>query len=137
MNEKIDDIITRLQAQQPELKDADQLTDRIMASLPDISQEEETEKPSYAAWIVYLRAASSVAAIFLIVFTLWHIPGFGNPAIMQTTNDYEQCIAKYESDYSSLKNYADYKEALARLEQMKNSHPSIINQLKETYYENK
>lgn len=71
MNDKFDDIILRLQAQQPTLDNADELTDAIMAALPD-QQPAPSSVDSPAPRILYLfRNISSAAAVFLIALFLW------------------------------------------------------------------
>ncbi len=72
--DKIDDILERLSAQQPELDNPVELTDRIMANLPDRGegprQQEETARLTYR-FVTALRIVSSIAAAWLIGLFLY------------------------------------------------------------------
>ena len=72
--DKIDDILERLSAQQPELDNPVELTDRIMANLPDRGegprQQEETIRHNYR-FVTALRIVSSIAAAWLIGLFLY------------------------------------------------------------------
>ncbi len=72
--DKIDDILERLSAQQPELDNPIELTDRIMANLPDRGegprQQEETARLTYR-FVTALRIVSSIAAAWLIGLFLY------------------------------------------------------------------
>ena len=72
--DKIDDILERLSAQQPELDNPVELTDRIMANLPDRGegprQQEETARHNYR-FVTALRIVSSIAAAWLIGLFLY------------------------------------------------------------------
>ena len=72
--DKIDDILERLSAQQPELDNPVELTDRIMANLPDRGegprQQEETARHNNR-FVTALRIVSSVAAAWLIGLFLY------------------------------------------------------------------
>lgn len=133
MNEKIDDIIDRLQAQHIELKGADELTNLIMDNLPHQSQNEKAEvrasKTNHSALMV-IRLISSVAATLLILLSLWQISDLFTIQAHKQNKDFEQCIARYENDYSSVERNKDFNEAFRNLVQLRKSHPSIINQLK-------
>ena len=60
---KIDEILSRLQEQQPDVSNPDELTDRIMDSLPDLA----TEQPKPARRIrLYIASAIAVAASVLL-----------------------------------------------------------------------
>jgi len=64
---KIDEILSRLQAQQPDVCNPDELTDRIMDSLPDLP----TEQPKPARRIrLYIASAIAAAASVLLLLTL-------------------------------------------------------------------
>ena len=64
---KIDEILSRLQEQQPDVSNPDELTDRIMDSLPDLP----TEQPKPARRIrLYIASAIAVAASVLLLLTL-------------------------------------------------------------------
>lgn len=134
MSEKVDEIIAKLQAQQPKLKDADQFADSIMHSLPDLP-EEKVPRPQ-SRLLAVQRTFASIAASFLILITLWQgINAISSSPVQQMS--FEQCVAKYESDYSSLSNSDSFDKAVARYESMKKSRPSLIKQLKGTYDEKK
>ncbi|MBQ3768141.1 MAG: hypothetical protein II866_04000 [Prevotella sp.] len=64
---KIDEILSRLQEQQPDVSNPDELTDRIMDSLPDLP----TEQPKPARRIrLYIVSAIAVAASVLLLISL-------------------------------------------------------------------
>ena len=64
---KIDEILSRLQEQQPNVSNPDELTDRIMDSLPDLT----TEQPKPARRIrLYISSAIAAAASVLLLLTL-------------------------------------------------------------------
>ena len=69
---KIDEILSRLQEQQPDISNPDELTDRIMDSLPDLT----TEQPKPARRIrLYIASAIAVAASVLLLLTLHSLVG--------------------------------------------------------------
>ena len=69
---KIDEILSRLQEQQPDVSNPDELTDRIMDSLPDLP----TEQPKPARRIrLYIASAIAVAASVLLLLTLHYSEG--------------------------------------------------------------
>ena len=69
---KIDEILSRLQEQQPDVSNPDELTDRIMDSLPDLT----TEQPKPARRIrLYIASAIAVAASVLLLLTLHSLVG--------------------------------------------------------------
>ncbi len=71
---KIDEILSRLQAQQPDVSNPDELTDRIMDSLPDLP----TEQPKPARRIrLYIASAIAAAASVLLLLTLPSLVGDG------------------------------------------------------------
>ena len=64
---KIDEILSRLQEQQPDISNPDELTDRIMDSLPDLP----TEQPKPARRIrLYIVSAIAAAASVLLLISL-------------------------------------------------------------------
>jgi hypothetical protein len=64
---KIDEILSRLQEQQPDVSNPDELTDRIMDSLPDLP----TEQPKPARRIrLYIVSAIAAAASVLLLISL-------------------------------------------------------------------
>lgn len=64
---KIDEILSRLQEQQPDVSNPDEWTDRIMDSLPDLP----TEQPKPARRVrLYIASAIAVAASVLLLLTL-------------------------------------------------------------------
>ena len=69
---KIDEILSRLQEQQPDVCNPDELTDRIMDSLPDLP----TEQPKPARRIrLYIALAIAAAASVLLLLTLPSLVG--------------------------------------------------------------
>ncbi len=69
---KIDEILSRLQEQQPDISNPDELTDRIMDSLPDLP----TEQPKPARRIrLYIASAIAAAASVLLLLTLHSLVG--------------------------------------------------------------
>ena len=69
---KIDEILSRLQEQQPDISNPDELTDRIMDSLPDLP----TEQPKPARRIrLYIASAIAAAASVLLLLTLHYSEG--------------------------------------------------------------
>ena len=69
---KIDEILSRLQEQQPDVCNPDELTDRIMDSLPDLP----TEQPKPARRIrLYIVSAIAAAASVLLLLTLPFLVG--------------------------------------------------------------
>ena len=63
---KIDEILSRLQEQQPDISNPDELTDRIMDSLPDLP----TEQPKPARRIrLYIASAIAAAASVLLLIS--------------------------------------------------------------------
>ena len=69
---KIDEILSRLQELQPDISNPDELTDRIMDSLPDLP----TEQPKPARRIrFYIASAIAAAASVLLLLTLHYSEG--------------------------------------------------------------
>jgi len=82
---KIDEILSRLQEQQPDVCNPDELTDRIMDSLPDLP----TEQPKPARRIrLYIASAIAVAASVLLLISLGIVTNNqndeGNNLVVQT-----------------------------------------------------
>ena len=82
---KIDEILSRLQEQQPDVSNPDELTDRIMDSLPDLP----TEQPKPARRIrLYIASAIAAAASVLLLISLGIVTNNqndeGNNLVVQT-----------------------------------------------------
>ena len=82
---KIDEILSRLQEQQPDVCNPDELTDRIMDSLPDLP----TERPKPARRIrLYIASAIAAAASVLLLISLGIVSNNqndeGNNLVVQT-----------------------------------------------------
>ena len=83
---KIDEILSRLQAQQPDVCNPDELTDRIMDSLPDLP----TEQPKPARRIrLYIASAIAAAASVLLLLTLHYSEG---PTSLEAVADLRQGV---------------------------------------------
>ena len=70
---RIDDILTQLQQQQPDVINPDELTDRIMDSLPDMDvlpMDDGPERKSAKRTRLYIYSAIAVAAGVLLFLTL-------------------------------------------------------------------
>lgn len=81
-NQKFEKIVSRLQADVPQLKDPNALTESIMKR---IEQNSSTKIPAYLLWI---RTLSGVAAIFLIglfIFEQNNIKTIDSNAAMNTS----------------------------------------------------
>ena len=122
---KTEDILNRLQGLQPVIDNPDELTERIMESLPDI---EESNGKGMAV-IKVLRIISSIAAVWLIgLFIHYHAPMTPFPHQSDNINPY------YTSNLSSgntLKNV--YTGALRQ----KDSKQLSYTHLRKMLYENK
>ena len=72
--DKIDDILERLSAQQPDSDNPSELTDRILANLPERREaphrQEEATSQTYR-FLTLLRVVSSIAAIWLVGLFLY------------------------------------------------------------------
>lgn len=76
---KYDEIINRLQGKQPDVKNEDELTDMIMASLPDFDTFNDEETPDNIvpmtrksnSIIITLRIITSIAAMYLVGLFVW------------------------------------------------------------------
>ena len=83
---KIDELLNRLQEQQPDVCNPDELTDRIMDSLPDLP----TEQPKPARRIrLYIASAIAVAASVLLLLTLHYSEG---PTSLEAVADLRQGV---------------------------------------------
>ena len=83
---KIDDILNGLQGQQPDISNPDELTDRIMDSLPDLP----TEQPKPARRIrLYIASAIAAAAGVLLLLTLHYSEG---PTSLEAVADLRQGV---------------------------------------------
>ena len=83
---KIDDILNGLQGQQPDVSNPDELTDRIMDSLPDLP----TEQPKPARRIrLYIASAIAAAAGVLLLLTLHYSEG---PTSLEAVADLRQGV---------------------------------------------
>ena len=83
---KIDEILSRLQEQQPDVCNPDELTDRIMDSLPDLP----TEQPKPARRIrLYIVSAIAAAASVLLLLTLHYSEG---PTSLEAVADLRQGV---------------------------------------------
>ena len=90
---KIDEILRRLQEQQPDVSNPDELTDRIMDSLPDLP----TEQPKPARRIrLYIASAIAAAASVLLLLTLPSLVG-ERPAASLPSHVGEEPVASLPS----------------------------------------
>lgn len=70
---KIDDILTQLQHQQPDVSNPDELTDRLMDCLPDLDAQPANDEPgrrSARRARLYIFSAIAVAASVLLFLML-------------------------------------------------------------------
>ena len=90
---KIDEILRRLQEQQPDVSNPDELTDRIMDSLPDLP----TEQPKPARRVrLYIVSAIAAAASVLLLLTLPSLVG-ERPAASLPSHVGEEPVASLPS----------------------------------------
>ena len=83
---KIDELLNRLQEQQPDVSNPDELTGRIMDSLPDLP----TEQPKPARRIrLYIVSAIAAAASVLLLLTLHYSEG---PTSLEAVADLRQGV---------------------------------------------
>ena len=83
---KIDELLNRLQEQQPDVSNPDELTGRIMDSLPDLP----TEQPKPARRIrLYVASAIAAAASVLLLLTLHYSEG---PTSLEAVADLRQGV---------------------------------------------
>ena len=106
---KIDEILSRLQEQQPAISNPDELTDRIMDSLPDLP----IEQPKPARRIrLYIVSAIAAAASVLLLLTLHRNDNNVDPKQVQSV-----VTQQIEQKDSSLK--AEIKEPKPMIAQEK------------------
>ena len=122
---KTEDIFKRLQGRLSVIDNPDELTERIMESLPDM---DESKGKGYAV-IKVLRIISSIAAVWLIgLFIHLHAPVTPNPHQSVNINPY---YTSHLSSGNTLKNV--YTGALRQ----KDSHQLSYTHLRKMLYENK
>lgn len=118
---KIDDILESLKGQQPVLSDPDELTDRIMDSLPDISGATGHGK----APVVRLRWWMAVAASLIIII------GIGAIWLFDNKQPESQLVAVADTvNVQSPIADADYKSAIQEVGSHQNS--VVVNNLRPT-----
>lgn len=86
----IDKILDNLQGQKPNVPNAEELTESIMANLPDNSTLKTRKTPktlgTVPTWIVVLRTVSSIAAIWLIGLFIFDFVQSSNTDVTNTNN---------------------------------------------------
>ena len=114
--EKMDEITRRLAIQQPVLKDAEALTESIMANLPP------PKRPSGQRYLHAVRWISSVAAVCLLILFYSQSRDF-----VQRPNDvdYGQSLQQFQPDYSQNLDKLPPREAFRQFVEMKRSRTSI------------
>ena len=114
--EKMDEITRRLAMQQPVLKDAEALTESIMANLPP------QKRPSGQRYLRAVRWISSVAAVCLLILFYSQSRDF-----VQQPNDvdYGQSLRQFQPDYSQSLDKLPPREAFRQFVEMKRSRTSI------------
>ncbi len=114
--EKMDEITRRLAMQQPVLKDAEALTESIMANLPP------QKRPSGPRYLRAMRWISSVAAVCLLILFYSQSRDF-----VQRPNDvdYGQSLQQFQPDYSQSLDKLPPREAFRHFVEMKRSRTSI------------
>ncbi len=119
---KLEDISRRLAAQQPELKDADDLCNSIMEHLPP------QRKSSRIGFRHILQVVTSVAAVLLLVLFIRQTRTIVPP---KEDADYRQCLEHVQTDYSQ---FEDLKpsEALLLFAKIKRER-TTLSQLKKNY----
>ena len=114
--EKMDEITRRLAMQQPVLKDAEALTESIMANLPAQIRSQEPPILRVVRWM------SSVAAVGLLILFYSQSHEF----IQRPDDaDYGQSLQTFQSDYSQTLDNLSPREALRQFVEMKRSRTSI------------
>ncbi|MCQ2236256.1 MAG: hypothetical protein MJZ18_04545 [Bacteroidales bacterium] len=130
MTDKFDDIILRLQAQQPSLDNADELTDMTMASLPD-QQQTPAIAPKGPRVLYIIRNISSAAAMFLIALFIWQY----NEVPELTPSEFSQTGSNSEQTFFC--DGADRKECINKyIETRRSAKHTLIEQLKRVHHEN-
>ena len=114
--EKMDEITRRLAMQQPVLKDAEALTESIMANLPP------QKRPLGQRYLHAVRWISSVAAVCLLILFYSQSRDF-----VQRPNDvdYDQSLQQFQPDYSQSLDKLPPREAFRHFVEMKRSRTSI------------
>ena len=114
--EKMDEITRRLAMQQPVLKDAEALTECIMANLPP------QKRPLGQRYLYAVRWISSVAAVCLLILFYSQSRDF-----VQRPNDvdYGQSLQQFQPDYSQNLDKLPPREAFRQFVEMKRSRTSI------------
>lgn len=112
----MDEITRRLAMQQPVLKDAEALTESIMANLPAQIRSQEPPILRVVRWM------SSVAAVGLLILFYSQSHEF----IQRPDDaDYGQSLQTFQSDYSQTLDNLSPREALRQFVEMKRSRTSI------------
>ena len=114
--EKMDEITRRLAIQQPVLKDAEALTESIMANLPP------QKRPLSQRYLHAVRWISSVAAVCLLILFYSQSRDF-----VQRPNDvdYGQSLQQFQPDYSQNLDKLPPREVFRQFVEMKRSRTSI------------
>lgn len=114
--EKMDEITRQLAMQQPVLKDAEVLTESIMANLP------LQKRPLGQRYLRAVRWISSVAAVCLLILFYSQSRDF-----VQQPNDvdYGQSLRQFQPDYSQSLDKLPPREAFRQFVEMKRSRTSI------------
>lgn len=114
--EKMDEITRQLASQQPVLKDAEVLTESIMANLP------LQKRPLGQRYLRAVRWISSVAAVCLLILFYSQSRDF-----VQQPNDvdYGQSLRQFQPDYSQSLDKLPPREAFRQFVEMKRSRTSI------------
>ena len=114
--EKMDEITRRLAMQQPVLKDAEALTESIMANLPP------QKRPLGQRYLHAVRWISSVAAVCLLILFYSQ-----SHAFVQRPEDvdYGQSLQPFQSDYSPTLDNLPPREALRQFVEMKRSRTNF------------
>lgn len=114
--EKMDEITRRLAIQQPVLKDAEALTESIMANLPP------QKRPLGQQYLRAVQWISSVAAICLLVLFYSQ-----RRSIVERPNDidYGQSLQRFQPEYLQILDNLPPREAFCQFNEMKRSRASI------------
>ena len=124
----IDKLTSRLAAQEPELKGADDLLESIMNNLPE--QEEIEQMPAEdiklvkksSLWLSIGRWSSSIAALFLIALFISQKISAENTVLEA---DYSEVLSAYRPDYTSFKQSDSPEEVMRAVMQEKKSRVKI------------
>lgn len=82
---KIDEIMNRLQEQQPAISNPDELTDRIMDSLPDLAPEQSKPARSIRLYIVSAIAAAASILLLLTLYQNNDVETMNQPIVVRQT----------------------------------------------------